>query len=82
MASLDRALPFADGPDRAVQVGHHLHFDVAASRQVTLTEHRRVAEEGLRFPLSGQHLFGEFGEGFHHPHAPTAPACRCLDQHR
>ena len=54
VAALDRALPLADRPHRAVRVGHHLHLDVVTGGQVTLAEHRGVAERGLGLALSGR----------------------------
>jgi len=31
MPTLDRAFPFTNGPNRAVLIGHHLHFEVPAA---------------------------------------------------
>ena len=51
VAALDRALPLAERPHRAVLVGHDLHLDVVPGRQVRLAEHRRVAERRRRLGL-------------------------------
>ena len=56
--ALDRALAFADGPHRAVRVGHDLHLDVPAGGEVGLAEHGRVAERRLRLGLRELDLAG------------------------
>ncbi|KMO75690.1 hypothetical protein MOBUDSM44075_03061 [Mycolicibacterium obuense] len=82
MTALDRALPLADRPHRAVRIGHHLHLDVMTGVEVALAEHRGIAEGGLRLALRGLDLPGQLAEFADHAHAAAPAAGRRLDQYR
>ncbi len=81
VAALNRALAFADGPHRAVCVGHHLNLDVVSGGEVALAEHRRVTERGLCLALSRLDLLGQFGEVGDDAHATPTASRRGLDEH-
>ncbi len=80
--ALNRALPLADRPHRAVRVGHHLHLDVVSGGQVALAEHRRVAERGLGLTLRRRDFAWQRVQLIDNPHAATTTAGGCLHQHR
>ena len=61
MPPLNRAFAFPDGPHRAVRIGEHLYLDMVTGGQITLAEHRRVAEGRLRFPAGGRDFACEIG---------------------
>ena len=60
MAPLDRAVALAENGDAAA-VPEELRLDVARALEVTLAEHRAVAERGLRLAAGGRKRLVELG---------------------
>ncbi len=82
VATLDRALAFAQVDDVTVAVGKNLDLDVARVAQVAFQEDALVAERGQRLAPRRRQRPGELGRAFHHAHPTPAAARRRLDQHR
>ena len=74
VASLDRAVPFAQGDDRSVRVGEKLHLDVARALQVALAVERPVTERAGGLALRGGQRLLELRRVAHDAHAPPAAA--------
>ena len=82
MATLDRAVAFAERDERAGGVGEELDLDVARPLDVALAEHAIVPEGGRRLPLSGcERLFELLGSA-DDSHSATPAARGGLDDQR
>ena len=73
MASLNRAVPFAEVNDIAVAVRQHLHFHVPGAIDEFLHVQPGIAEGGLRLALGGLEQIVQLVRALHQTHA-TAPA--------
>ncbi len=79
---LDRALPLAQHPHRAVRVGEHLHLDVPGALQQRFAEHRAVAERRLGLAPGTRDGLRQLLLRPDHPHTPATAARGRLDQQR
>ena len=82
VASLDRALAFAEVDDRAVGVAHDLDLDVTPVLDVRLEEHGAVSERGLRLPRGGADRAIQVCRFANDAHAAPASAGGGLDEQR
>ena len=82
VAPLQGALPFDEGPDRAVGVGEDLDLDVSPGREIGLAEDRRVPEGRLGLAGGARHRVLEVGERGHDAHPPTSAPGGGLDEDR
>ena len=78
MAPLNRTFALEEMDDRAVAIGHHLHFDVARAAHETLDVERPVAERRERFAPRRADRLVELVRARHGPHALAAPPADAL----
>ncbi|MPN06454.1 hypothetical protein SDC9_153710 [bioreactor metagenome] len=82
MTALHGAVALAQINGIAVLVGHDLDLDMPRVLEELFHVHDRVAERGLRLGTGGGHGIEQGGFRVNHPHATSAAAAGCLDDHR
>jgi hypothetical protein len=82
VAALDRAVPYARCPDRAVVVGDDLDLDVPRAAEQALDEDRRIGEGANGLGLRALERRRELGLGSRHADATAAAPGGSLDHDR
>ena len=82
VASLDRAVPFAQMHDIAVAIGQDLHLDMARPVDEFLHVEAGVAKGRFGLALGGLEQVVKLVSGGHQPHAAAATAGGGLNHHR